>query len=95
MHGNAETAQLHWGGIFLASQEGALRLQVTMNNVILVAVTQRFEDLSHVVTVKENAVFLGAGAYTTRHPCCTRHESTPSVENNSEGHTGYRHLCAT
>lgn len=63
-----------------------------MNNVILVAVTQRFEDLSHVVTVKENAVFLGAGAYTTRHP--PRHESTPSVENNNEGRTGYRHLRA-
>lgn len=58
MHGDAEAAQLHRGGIFLASQEGALRLQVTMNNVVLVAVTQRFEDLSHVVTVKESAVFL-------------------------------------
>lgn len=35
-----------------------------MNNVVLVAVTQRFEDLSHVVTAKESAVFLGAVACT-------------------------------
>lgn len=53
LHGDAETTQLHWSGILLASQEGALRLQVTMNNVVLMAVTQRLEDLSHVVTVKE------------------------------------------
>lgn len=41
-----------------------------MNNVILMAVTQRFKDLSHVVTVKESAVFLGADS--------THQESTPS-----------------
>lgn len=60
-----------------------------MNNIILVAVTQRFEDLSHVVTVKENAVFLGVGPYATP-PRCTRHKSTALPENNSEGRTGYR-----
>lgn len=53
MHSDAETTQLHRSGILLASQESTLRLQVTMNNVVLVAVTQRLEDLSHVVTVKE------------------------------------------
>ena len=52
LNGHSETAKLDRGRVLLAGQQNAVRLNVTVNDVVLMAVLKRQKDLTHVVAEK-------------------------------------------
>ena len=53
LNGHSETAKLDRGRVLLAGQQNAVRLNVTVNDVVLMAVLKRQKDLPHVVAEKK------------------------------------------
>ena len=53
LNGHSETAELDRGRVLLAGQQNAVRLNVTVNDVVLMAVLKRQKDLPHVVAEKK------------------------------------------
>lgn len=58
LYGDPEAAQLDRRRVLLAREECALRLQVTVDYVVLVTVLQGFQYLTHVMTVNTQHFFL-------------------------------------
>ena len=48
--GHPEAAELDGGGVLLGGQQHAVGLQVPVHDAVRVAVAQRLQDLTHVVT---------------------------------------------
>ena len=49
LHSHAESADLHRRRVLLGRQQDAVRLYVTVHDVVVVAVPQSLQDLAHVV----------------------------------------------
>lgn len=56
LYSHTKPAQLEGGGILLRRQQDTLRLNVAMDDVVLVTIAQRLEDLSHVMTENKNLI---------------------------------------
>lgn len=56
LDGDPEAAQLDRRRVLLAREEGALRLQVAVDYVVLVTVLQGFQYLTHVMTVTRQSL---------------------------------------
>merc|ERR1712079_891911 len=56
LNGHSETAELDRGRVLLAGQQNAVRLNVTVNDVVLMAVLKRQKDLPHVVAEKNQEI---------------------------------------
>jgi hypothetical protein len=54
LSGHAEAAQFDRGRVLLGGQQDTVRLQVSVHDAVSVAVPQRLQDLTHVVTETEN-----------------------------------------
>ena len=52
LNGHSETTKLDRGRVLFAGQQNAVRLNVTVNDVVLMAVLKRQKDLTHVVAKK-------------------------------------------
>ena len=52
LNGHSETTKLDRGRVLFAGQQNAVRLNVTVNDVVLMAVLKRQKDLPHVVAEK-------------------------------------------
>ena len=52
LNGHSETAEFDRGRVCFAGQQNAVRLNVTVNDVVLMAVLKRQKDLPHVVAEK-------------------------------------------
>ena len=49
LHSHTETAYFHRRRVLLGRQQDAVRLYVTVHDVVVVAVPQSLQDLAHVV----------------------------------------------
>lgn len=52
LDGDAESPQLYRCRILFGRQQDALRFDIPMNDVVLVAISQRLQDLSHIMAGK-------------------------------------------
>lgn len=64
-YGQPKAPELHRCGILFRGKEDTARLDVTMNNVILMTVTQGFQKLTHVVT--RHGFTIGITSFNTRY----------------------------